>query len=284
MKKLVLIALLAGWGYCFAQEKQEYKEHISKQFTLQGAASGSTLAVYNIWGDIKVEGYSGNQVIIEVDETIKADDAEALAKAKSELKLGFDQKTDSVVAYTAEPYDTRPNMGRRNDGNRHMHYIVDLSYTIKIPNGMNINVQTINDGKVFVKGVYGKLDAHNINGPITIENAKGITNANTINGDLIVNYLSSPPGDSKYYTLNGKLEVTFPSDLSADCELKSMNGQFYTNFPDAEPISPSVTKTVEKNNEGTTYRLNKMHRVRIGAGGKTFKFETLNGDIFIKKS
>jgi DUF4097 and DUF4098 domain-containing protein YvlB len=282
MKRLLLIALMAGWGHCFAQEKQEYKEHISKQFTLQGAVSGSTLAVYNIWGDIKVEGYNGSEVSIEVDETIKADDAEALAKAKRELKLGFDQKADSIIAYTAAPYDTRPNWGR-NNGN-HMHFIVDLSYTIKIPNGMNINVQTINDGKVIVKNIYGKLDAHNINGPITIENAKGITNANTINGDLTVNYLSNPPGDSKYYTLNGKLEVTFSSDLSADCELKSMNGQFYTDFPNAEAMAPSVTKTVEKNSGGTTYRLNKMHHVRIGAGGKIFKFETLNGDIIIKKS
>ena len=284
MKKLLLIALLAGCSYCFAQEKPKYKDHISKQFTLQGPASGSVLAVYNIDGDIKVEGSTGSQVGIEIDETILADDEAALEKGKQEFKLGFDQKADSVTAYTAKPYDSRPRREQHNRQTWNMHYVVHLDYTIKIPMGMNIDVQTINDGKVIVRNVYGTLGVHNINGPITIENAKGITNANTINGDLTVNYLSNPPGDSKYYTLNGRLEVTFPSDLSADCELKSMNGEFYTDFPNAEPMSPSVTKTVEKNNNGTTYKLNKMHRVRIGAGGKTLKFETLNGDIYIKKS
>jgi DUF4097 and DUF4098 domain-containing protein YvlB len=283
MKKLVLIALIAGCSHCFAQGGLEHKEHISKQFTVQNP-SANTLAVYNIWGDVKVEGYSGSEVSIEVDETIKADDNEAMERAKSEFKLGFDQKADSIIAYTAAPYDTRPHKRDRGDRNRNEHYIVDLSYTIKVPHDMNIDVQTINDGKVIVKDVYGSLKANNINGPITIENAKGTTNAHTINGDLTVNYLSGPPEDSKYYTLNGKLEVTFPADLSAECELKSMNGGFYTDFPNAEPMPPSVTKTVEKGNNGTTYHLNKMHRVQIGNGGKVLKFETLNGDIYIKKS
>ena len=63
-----------------------------------------------------------------------------------------------------------------------------------------------------------------------------------------------------------------------------MNGEFYTDFPNAEVLPSTVTKTQKENDHGTTYKLNKNTAVRIGNGGKTFKFETLNGNIYIKRS
>ncbi|WPV02655.1 hypothetical protein SNE26_12775 [Mucilaginibacter sp. cycad4] len=284
--KRSLLPVLAGLGLCLAQisvHAQDYKEHISKQFTLQGAASGTTLAIYNIWGSITVQGYSGNQVSIEVDETIRGKNAGDVETGKKEVKLGFDQKANSIIAYTAEPYDTRPRRNWNREDHHHMDYTVKLEYTVKVPYGMNLCVSTVNDGNVEVKDVYGALKVNNVNGGITIANAKGTTSAHTINGPLNVTYLSVPPDVSSYYTLNGKLEVTYPANLAADLEFKSMNGQFYTDFPDAEILPTRVSKTESKSGSGTTYKLSKNNGVRIGAGGKLFKFETLNGNIYIKK-
>ena len=56
MKTTKLILLLAGWGLCFAQTSanaQEYKEHVSKQYTVK---AGSVVAIYNLDGSVKVEG------------------------------------------------------------------------------------------------------------------------------------------------------------------------------------------------------------------------------------
>ena len=286
MKKLILIALLAGWGHSFAQKnagKLEYKQHISKQFTLQKPAAGSVFALYNVFGDVKVEGYNGNQVIIEIDETIMADKAEDLEIAKRDFKAGFDQKADSIIVYTAAPYDTRPHIDK-DDNRTRRNYIIKLDYTVKIPNNMNIKVATVNSGEVIVKDVYGTLNASNVNGPINIVNAKGITNAHTVNGNLTASYLAIPPDASSYKTINGKVEVVYPSALSADMQLKSMNGQFYTDFPNAEKLPGEVVKTVSRNNNAAMYRLNKTTKIRVGNGGKLFKFETLNGNIYIKKS
>jgi DUF4097 and DUF4098 domain-containing protein YvlB len=286
--KRSLLPVLAGLGLCLAQissHAQDYKEHISKQFNIQGAASGTTLAIYNIFGSINVQGYSGNQVTIEVDETIRGKEQSDVEQGKKEVKLGFDQKADSIIAYTAEPYNTRPhrNWNRDENNDRRIHYTVKLEYTVKVPYGMNLCVSTVNEGNVEVKDVYGALKVNNVNGGITIANAKGTTNAHTINGPLTVNYLSTPPDASNYYTLNGKLEVTYPANLAADLEFKSMNGQFYTDFPDTEVLPTRVSKTESKSGTGTTYKLSKNNGVRIGAGGKLFKFETLNGNIYIKK-
>jgi hypothetical protein len=44
-----------------------------------------------------------------------------------------------------------------------------------------------------------------------------------------------------------------------------------------------ITKTTQKDNSTTIYKLSEHPDIRVGAGGKTFKFETMNGNIYIKK-
>lgn len=283
MKKL-LIPVLAGLGLCLVQlqaSAQEFKHHTSQRFTVSDA-SKSVLAIYNISGSIKIEGYAGNQVQVEVDETLTSRDQEDLDYVKKEYKLGFDQIGDSIICYTAAPYDTRPrrNYNNRGDGR---HYNIKLEYTVKVPFNMNLRVGTVNAGDIAVKDVYGSLKVSNVNGSIAIANAKGITNASTVNGSVTITYAAIPTGDSRYHTINGKLDVSYPEALSADVEFKSMNGKFYTDFTNVEAMPGKVIKTEEKNARGTVYKLSKNSTVRIGSGGRTFSFETLNGNIYIKK-
>jgi hypothetical protein len=281
MKKL-LIPVFAGIGLCFAQfsaHAQEYKEHISKQFAFQKG----TVAIYNLDGSVKVEGYSGDKVIIEIDETISAHNQQTLDQGKKEFQLKFEQKPDSVIAYIAEPWDTRPHQNRRWEDHRNIEYRVNLQFVVKVPNNVNLAVSTINDGHISVKDVYGSLKINNVNGPIEIVNAKGTTQAHTVNGGVTVNYLSLPPDACSYYTINGELKVTYPAALAADVAFKSMNGEFYTDFQDVEVLPSHVTKTENKSGSGTVYKLSKNSDIRFGAGGKQFKFETLNGNVYIKK-
>jgi hypothetical protein len=284
MRTTKWIALLAGWGLCFAQlaaNAQEFKQHISKEYQVK---PGSVVAVYNIDGFIKVEGYSGDKVVIDIDETIKAKDAAELERGKKEFKLGFDQKADSLIAYTAEPYDTRPHIRWDDNSNyERRYYNVKLEYTLKVPYNVNLRVTTVNQGYIDIKDVAGALKVNNVNGPITITNAKGTTNAITVNGGITVNYLASPPDASSYRTVNGKLEITYPANFSANLQFKSMNGEFYTDFPDTEFLPTQVIVTQDKKADGTRYKLDKTTQIKVGAGGKLFKFETLNGNIYIKK-
>jgi DUF4097 and DUF4098 domain-containing protein YvlB len=278
-----LIPVLTGLGLCLAQmtaNAQEFKQHITREFTQQKGV----VAIYNLNGPVKVEGYNGTKVIVEIDETISGDDQQGLEEGKKEFKLGFDQQPDSLVAYTAEPYDTRPHRGRYNNNNYdHPDYEVKLEYTVKVPSNVKLYVSTVNHGNIIVKDVYGTLKVNNVNGSIEIINAKGTTSAHTVNGPVTVNYLSVPPDESSYYTVNGEMNVTFPASFSANLQFKSLNGQFYTDFNNAELMPSKVTKTQSSEGGTTVYKLNKASDVRIGAGGKTFKFQTLNGNIYIKK-
>jgi hypothetical protein len=276
------LALLCAAGV----QAQEFKEHISKEFPVSAARAGM-LAIYNLNGPVKVEGYAGDKVVVEIDELITADDSTDLQAGKNEFKLGIDQKGDSIMFYIAEPYDTRPHRNRRwNDdgwGMRRPEYDFQLSFTVKIPYAMGLIASTVNRGDIVVQDVAGTLDVNNVNGPITIRNAKGATKARTINGDVTVNYLDVPPMASDYYTLNGQLSVTYPASMSAICQFKSMNGSFYTDFSDVVVLPAQVEKNRQQTGDGVMYKLNVAKQVKIGSGGKLFKFETMNGDIYVKK-
>ncbi|UFH54240.1 DUF4097 family beta strand repeat-containing protein [Spirosoma sp. KNUC1025] len=286
--KPFLIPVLAGLVLACAQSPahaQEFKEHVRKEFTVSKSANGS-LAIYNVNGFIKVEGYSGDKVVLEVDKAITAKNNQDLEIGKKEFQLAFDQKGDSLVAYIAEPFDSRPRRNRHNNNwnnDRDVDYDFTLDFTVKVPNHMNLIISTVNRGDVTIKDVNGSLKARNVNGAITLSNIKGTTDAHTINGNVDVDYVANPPENSSYYTLNGNIRVTYPTNLSADLQFKTFQGSFYTDFPNAEPLPLQATKTEQKTGNGTVYKINKNTAIRIGSGGKTFKFETFNGSIYIKK-
>ena len=209
-----------------------------------------------------------------------------MEEGKREFKLEFEQRNDSVIVYIAEPWDSRPhqNKERWNNDYRKNEYHHNLNFTIKIPKTMNLRVSTINNGDIVVNDIEGWMKVNNINGKITVKNAKKANEIHTINGDVNINYTTLPPNNAQYYTLNGKLTVVFPNNLSADCSFKSFNGELFTDFKNVEKLPSIITKIIKENTEGTTHKLSKGSIIRIGNGGKNLKFETFNGNIYIKKS
>jgi hypothetical protein len=290
MKKIIFTLLLGMGIICtvsraeIRSDGREFKEHMSKEFTLSGTATDATLFIYNISGFIRVEGYSGNKVTLEMDKSITADDDKNLEIGKKEFRLSFGQEKDSIIAYISSPYDSRPRRHwQYNDDRNEVEYNYNVDFTVKVPAGMNLHISTVNDGIITINNVSGNLHVNNVNEKIDIRNAKGTTYAHTVNGDVTVTYLNNPPEASSYYTINGDINVNYQSDLSADLQFKSMNGEFYTNFPTARMLPASVIKEKEKRGESYVYKLNTSTAVRFGNGGKTFKFETLNGNVYIKK-
>ncbi|MBC7922245.1 MAG: hypothetical protein H7Z75_14280, partial [Ferruginibacter sp.] len=94
--KLMWVAGLAWLGGHAPARADDSKEKIVREFSLSGEAGASTLAVFNINGFVRVAGYAGDKVMLEVQKTLSADDRETLEKGKSEFKLRFEQAGDSV--------------------------------------------------------------------------------------------------------------------------------------------------------------------------------------------
>jgi len=284
--KHLLLPVLAGLMLSCAQsvaQSDEHTEHISRQFTLPNGASASTLVIYNINGFVKVEGAATDKVSFDVDKRLTAKDKDVLEAGRKEFKLVFEQKGDTIMAYIAEPLDSRPNRDNRRDRNdRRIDYDFTLDFTVKIPRDMNISVSTVNRGDVTVTEVAGALRVRNVNGAIAMTNVRGTTDAHTINGNVDANYVANPPDKSSYYTLNGNIRVNYPASLSADLQFKTFQGAFYTDFPSSETLPVQVVKTQEKQGDKTVYKLDKTTAIRVGKGGRVLRFETFNGNVYIK--
>jgi DUF4097 and DUF4098 domain-containing protein YvlB len=283
--KIALMILLAGSGLiCSARNdsSKEYKEQVIKEFTLSADASATTFYIYNFSGFIKVEGTSGNKVVIEIEKTLSAETSADLETGKKEFRFEYGQTGDSIIVYQAEPFDMRP---RRNNNSNHYDppYEFSANFTVKVPSGINLSVSTLMGGVIDVNNVGGILHVNNVNESISIKNAKAETFAHTVNGDVNVTYVTNPVKESSYRTINGDIRISYRPQLSADISFKSMNGDLFTDFDDAQLLPVSATKVKEKRGEGMIYKLNKTTTIRIGKGGRTFSFETLNGDVFIKK-
>lgn len=284
--KYFAIPLLAGAVLCCTQapaQKLEHNEHVSKEFTVAGQAGKNVLAIYNINGFIKVEGYNGDKVVLEIDKKITAKNQDALDTGKQEFKLEIEQQADSIIAYIANPFDSRPNRGRRNWDGPRIEYNFELDFTVKVPYSLNLHVSTVNGGDINVRDVTGSLGVRNVNGAIHVVNAKGPANMHTVNGSVEVNFLTVPPGESNFKTLNGDIKVSYPGALAVDCQFKTFNGGFFTDFPNVENLPVRIVKNTENRENKTVYKLSTETFIRIGSGGPTYRFETFNGNIYLKK-
>ncbi len=285
MKRLIktILTLQASLVVISGAYAQSHKETINKEYTFTGSGD-KVLVIDNISGDLVVEAYQGTKVLVEVNMELRARTDRQLERAKSEVKLGTEERGDSLVYFVDGPCncDCRDRNRRYNWNRCDYDYKFILDFKVKVPASTNLELYTVNNGDIRVDGVTGEIMAKNVNGGIYLDKIAGATKAHTINGDVEITYTSNPKEHSMYYTLNGDLTVFYLPNLSADMSFKSFNGDFYTNFDITQQLPSRITSD-SRRSRGTTYKIDERTAVRVGQGGVELDFETFNGDIFIKK-
>jgi len=266
-------------------QKKEFKEVIKKDLSYKSSVNERMLEVQNLNGSITVEGYDGEVVSIEVEKTISAKNTEDLELGKQEIGIKVLHADGRLIVYPDVPnmhykdgQFTSINCNRWEETPYHH----TLNFKVKMPKNSNLKVGAINEGEVLVKNTRGSyIQANNINGGIELNNITGQTKVHCINGEVGISYADNPNAESTYYSLNGDINITYQKDLSADIAFKSMNGELFTDFDVAKQYSKTTKDgSGEKN---TKYKYESKPVVQIGKGGLSFDFETLNGDVIIKK-
>ena len=256
------------------------KEKIHKTLKFSKTAGEKYLELENINGSIKVVGYRGDEVKLTAYQTIAAKSKKKVAEAKEKERLEISQQGDTIIIYVATPY-------RRKDGSinykgpKYYGYKVTYDFELKVPSETNIDLETINDGDIYVENVTGNFDVHNINGGVEMKEVSGSGKAYALNEDLEVLFKKNPKSDCYFGSLNGDVEVTLLAGLSADFRLKTFNGDVYTDF-DVFHVPDLATTKVKKKGK-YIYKSNRRTRVRVGNGGPEFEFDGFNGDIRILK-
>jgi hypothetical protein len=287
---LALVAVLAATPSFAARgadrdRLREYpvqkREDIQKTLKFADASRPGEVIVDNVFGPIKVEGYSGADVLLVAHKTIFAKTEDKAARAQEEVKLDIQEKGRTVDIYVDGPFRDRDRDRRGFHSWHNPGYEVHYAFELKVPFKTDVAVSTVTDGDVEVTGVEGEFDVHNVNGKLRLSDIAGSGEAETVNGVLTAGFRNAPSGPCAFRTINGDLVVTLPESVSADFRLKTFNGQVYSDF--AVTSLPARPPIREENKGKFVYKSDRSFGVRAGRGGPEISLDTMNGDILIKK-
>lgn len=278
MKILLCLILLVPAAHCF--QKQD-REEITKTLVFPEKGPAQRILVDNVYGSITIRGYDGDDVKLKAIRSTKAESDARLAEAKEDVVLQIRERHDKIEIVVDAPW--RFGKGSINDrGYRYYGYSVLFDFELQVPRKTGLYLRTVNDGDIEVSDVEGVFEVHNVNGNVSMTNIAGSGAVGTVNGTLDVTFSRNPSGDCDFRTVNGKVNVSFPKSLSADLILKTFNGKAYTDF-DIAPLARREMKK-EGNRRRTVYHIGNDYAVRIGDGGPQLAFDTLNGNINIRKN
>lgn len=289
--KIFFIAWLVSVG-AFAQT---FTEKISRELSFEKQSPENALMIANIFGSITVESYSGNTIIVEVTKIINAKTSARLETGKTEVQLGVIDLADTIILYVTEGCHvfgqdrlvrrysnwTQTGWGYQSQNqNCHTTYSYKMDFKVKVPASIGLLLSTINEGDVVVENVSGVVKARNINGSIKLAKLQREAEANTINGNVDVEYAKNPSKECRFYSLNGDINALFQPGLSANLSFESFNGDIYTNLTKIENLPIEVQKS--SRGDGLQYKIN-GNKFKIGNGGALLDFETFNGDVYLKE-
>jgi hypothetical protein len=246
----------------------------TEQLTVPLSSPGKqyTLKVHLVTGSIKVDGYDGKDIVINV--TPRGGDEEEPKTAGNGMKR---LSTAGGYEVTAKEADNTVTV---NTGNPNK----SLDLELKIPQDVKLQLGTVNDGEVIVNNVKGDMEVNNVNDKITLTGISGSVVANTVNGDVNVTFKQvNPQAPMAFSTLNGDVNVTLPADTKANLKLKSDNGDVFSDFDIDIDKTPSK---IDKTTEPGMYKIKKDDWVsgKINGGGPELMMKNMQGDIYVKKS
>src|SRR6201991_2861008 len=270
MLSMVVFSLLLT-GRLVAQTA--VKEQLVVPLSEPGKPYKVTVHVLN--GSIKVVGYEGKEIVIDVfgDSTRKHRDREDGESSGGMHRIGG----GSGLEVSAQEND---NVVTVNGGLSKLSGI-----SLKVPSNLtSLQLHAVNDGNITVSNVSGELEINNVNGSITVKDVSGSVVANTVNGPVVVTFKSiDVKAPMAFSTLNGNVDVTFPADFKSNLKLKTDQGGVYTDY---EIVVDKSQPQVKKTEENHMYRLNVDSWIygKINGGGPEMMMKTMTGSIYIRKA
>src|SRR5258708_8533903 len=114
MKTGILVTFLC-WTLIRPGAAQSFAEKITKELSFEKKGPNNTLMVFNINGDVKVEGYSGDKILIDVEKKINGKTKERIENGKQEIQLGVLDRADTLLVYVKGICSEFGRSGKKNN-------------------------------------------------------------------------------------------------------------------------------------------------------------------------
>lgn len=282
MKKILFIAcLLLAWSATDAQQSKTIK----KSLIVKGQPSEFWFCLCNVNGSITAEAYDGNTIELSLEKRILSKSSQAnIDDLDIEVVEGGDYTKVMMIhpnyerREVADATSCNWNWERRRSS---IDFRYEFNYKLKIPKGVHVRLSTVNEGDIAVAGLNGDIYLSNVNGDVSIEGARANVKASTVNGRVDVSYASMQAEFGEFDTVNGDIYLILPDQAAGVFNFETRWGKVYSDVDFDERVAPKMQK-VSKGGM-TKYKMANANGYKIASGGPQLDFETLNGDIRIKR-
>ncbi|MEM8735413.1 MAG: protein kinase, partial [Planctomycetota bacterium] len=229
------------------------------QLAFPDSDEAGTLNVDIKRGSIRVTGYDGNKILVE----LSVPNFEPPAGSKSE---GLRELRPNSLDFDVEESKDQIKL----DGNSY-EYITNL--TIKVPRKTNLILDSYRDGVITVTGIEGSMNLRGHNNDIRIESVSGYGRLWSYNGSLTADMESIPKGQPlTLETYNGSIDLKLPARTNADLKYRSGSGKVLTD------LDITVANDVVQSSGSNQVRFEEFVTGTLNDGGSAIMLETEKGD------
>jgi hypothetical protein len=272
-----LVTLVPGIGVLLGGTAVAEPQTIRRTMPWPSGGGARVFELSNTRGDVHIVAENRTDVSIVAVRTVEREGDAGDAGSSVDFREESDRTLVCGDASRCGCHVDWPRGDRRRDRDRTR---VRVDFEVRVPKGATLDVCAVNSGTLRVEGSEGRYTLSNVNGDLEMMRVRGAGRATTVNGDVEASFVTAPDAAAMFKTVNGRVDVTLPASLSADLRLKTMNGGLYTDF---ETTALPVKPTGEHRNGKFVYRADRYASVRVGKGGPELTFETLNGDVQVRK-
>ncbi|MBT8275266.1 MAG: hypothetical protein KJO39_03900 [Bacteroidia bacterium] len=221
-----------------------------------------TLIVKSYWGEVNVNGVTGNKSGLKVVHT----DSQAKRKMIDNSASG-------------QYYDMKVNGKTLRLAARSPKGFESLDFILSIPNRIFVQVEMIKGGEIVLQNLLHGIEVNHRNGSFKGRNIGDYALVNLANGSIDIKFNSvNRSRPISLVTMNGGITVSLPKTVRRDVRLISRkNGYLWSDF-DLTGVLPVARLNVRSYSkepiDGT---------VKINGGGKLLFLSTENGPIEILK-
>jgi lia operon protein LiaG len=227
-------------------------------------AKNTKLSLSNFSGELKVEGYTGNEIVFT---PMGGEDMTVPDRAKG-LKPVYGGGVDNTgVGLSVEKTENGISVTCL------IPFTNSREYTVKVPEGMSLEVKSEcqNNNDIYINGMKNEIEIQSCH-LIKLTGVTGPLVLSTISGDIDITFGQIVTG--KPFSINsisGEIDITLPAKTAADVEMSAVSGRMYSDF-DFSDKSKDMSQV--GGNELNT---------KLNGGGAKISIVTVSGNIYLRK-
>lgn len=251
-----LFVLLAAVKWSSAQESKEYKVPVENN-------KESRLTLLDFIGQLPIEGYSGNEIIVvpthghfETPERAKGlKPVYGGGTDNSGIGIYMEKNGNSITLRCLVPFTQ------------------EASYKLRVPENIALKIERdcARDGETTIQNIKNEIEMKGCH-EVTLKNVTGPLVVSTIDGGINVVFTEIQKDKPiSLAAISGDVDVTLPAKSPVDLEMSTVSGNMYSDFD-----LSSTDKDMHRVGGGKL-------KAQLNGGGTSLKLRDISGNIYLRK-